>query len=422
MKKKNKIKNEVNNKRGLKILLIAVASIIGLLILSIVCLFIYIISTTKFDKEEFEFRTTSPSTEIITYEEMPTYLVNAILSYEKKSDKAAIINTNSVEMNLADGYVYYYKSRFIEVLKELYISKVLLKEYTKEELITILVNSSYFGNSIYGISNASKYYYDKSVSELTLSESAMLVGMIDSPNRYNPNKNPNEALQRRNYILELMYKNNYINNLELKEAINTPLETVINKLILGFEYADITLTKEDSLYGEGITLIENINKEYLVAAALYNAKESKDTDKYTEDTGSKIIHVNDVMNQLNKYNINDYDFTDYKIYQYPTFLYYNDKNYFYKITDCKKEKYISGYTYKIESDFENEEYHVYRSIGYALTESSSLYLDKQYKNRITLESEINKYNYDKFNKYKLTIKKNINGYYLYSIEKMEDTN
>ena len=139
MKKKNKIKNEVNNKRGLKILLIAVASIIGLLILSIVCLFIYIISTTKFDKEEFEFRTTSPSTEIITYEEMPSYLVNAILSYEKKSDKAAIINTNSVEMILAERYVYYYKSRFIEALKELYISKVLLKEYTKEELITIFV-------------------------------------------------------------------------------------------------------------------------------------------------------------------------------------------------------------------------------------------------------------------------------------------
>ena len=75
-----------------------------------------------------------------------------------------------------------------------------VEKYTKEEILEFYVNDSYLGGSVYGVEEASKYYFNKSATELNLEESAMLAGIIKAPSYYSPINNYDNAFKRRNCI------------------------------------------------------------------------------------------------------------------------------------------------------------------------------------------------------------------------------
>lgn len=96
-------------------------------------------------------------------------------------------------------------------------------KYSKDEILEKYLNISLFSNGVYGIGTAANYYFSKKVDELNLQESAMLIGLLKNPSGYNPKKNPEQALERRNVVLGQMEKYGSITAEEAEKAKDKPL-------------------------------------------------------------------------------------------------------------------------------------------------------------------------------------------------------
>ncbi|MEF2095690.1 PBP1A family penicillin-binding protein [Bacillus sp. CFBP9009] len=103
-------------------------------------------------------------------------------------------------------------------VQEMWLSIQLERKYTKEEIFEMYVNKIFFANRANGILTASQTYYGKDLNELKLNEAAMLVGLPQSPSRYDPYKYPERAKERRDIVLHLMNKHGYITETEMKNA------------------------------------------------------------------------------------------------------------------------------------------------------------------------------------------------------------
>ena len=95
---------------------------------------------------------------------------------------------------------------------------------SKDEILTLYLNEVYFGGNRYGIEAASQYYFGHSASQLDLPEAALLAGIIQSPERYQPYRHAEEALARREYVLGQMWENGFIEESTYRSALEAPLE------------------------------------------------------------------------------------------------------------------------------------------------------------------------------------------------------
>lgn len=108
-------------------------------------------------------------------------------------------------------------------VNEMLLALELENNYTKEEILEMYLNTIYFGRNAYGIENAANVYFGKSATELTISESATLAGMIKAPNVYAPDKNTGKCAQRRNTVLKLMLEQKIITEEQFDEAISAQI-------------------------------------------------------------------------------------------------------------------------------------------------------------------------------------------------------
>lgn len=108
-------------------------------------------------------------------------------------------------------------------LKEWLTAIKIERNYTKEEIITMYFNTVDFGSNSYGIKTAAKTYFNKLPSELSIEESALLVGILKGTTVYSPIRNPERAKARRNVVLNQMEKYGFITEAELEEASNSEL-------------------------------------------------------------------------------------------------------------------------------------------------------------------------------------------------------
>lgn len=106
----------------------------------------------------------------------------------------------------------------IRKLKEIRLAFQLEREYEKDEILECYLNTVYFGHSAFGISDASDFYFGKKPEELTLSESALLAGLLQSPNRYSPFLHPDRCKQRRDLVLSEMKRDGMISEEEWRKA------------------------------------------------------------------------------------------------------------------------------------------------------------------------------------------------------------
>jgi penicillin-binding protein 1B len=127
--------------------------------------------------------------------------------------------------------------------KEAFMSVILETRLSKEEIFTLYANQIYLGQqsgvAIYGVGEAARSYFGKDVTALTLSESAMIAGIIRSPNRYNPYKNPDKTTERRNQVLQSMLEAGAINQEAFDAAKREKLtlsEVSANKDLHGMPY------------------------------------------------------------------------------------------------------------------------------------------------------------------------------------------
>ena len=108
-------------------------------------------------------------------------------------------------------------------LKEWITAVKLERNYTKNEIMDMYMNAIFFGSNAYGIKAASQTFFSKNPSDLTVEESAMLVGMVNKPTRYNPVLNPDKALVRRNFVIGQMRKAGYITQAECDSITQIPI-------------------------------------------------------------------------------------------------------------------------------------------------------------------------------------------------------
>lgn len=115
-------------------------------------------------------------------------------------------------------------------IKESIIAQRIEKIYSKEEIITLYLNTVPFGENIFGIEMASRRFFDKSAREIDLDEAAVLVGMLKANYTYNPRINPENAVARRNVVLSQMLKYEYIDEATFESAREAPLEVKYSKI------------------------------------------------------------------------------------------------------------------------------------------------------------------------------------------------
>ena len=118
--------------------------------------------------------------------------------------------------------------RLIQKVKEWVIAIRLEKQYTKNEIITMYFNKYDFGHAAVGIRSASRIYFGREPNELSMEQSAMLVGMLKNSSLYNPMRRPDMVKQRRNVVLGQMLRNEFINDKEKDSLQQLPLELDIN--------------------------------------------------------------------------------------------------------------------------------------------------------------------------------------------------
>ncbi|WP_268035579.1 penicillin-binding protein 1A [Algoriphagus sp. PAP.12] len=108
--------------------------------------------------------------------------------------------------------------------KEWIVASQLEKAYTKQEILTMYLNTSEFGSNAYGIKTASRTFFNKAPHELDIQEAAVLVGLFKAPTYYSPVYNPDNALRRRNTVLAQMVKNNFLDKTEFDSISAMPIE------------------------------------------------------------------------------------------------------------------------------------------------------------------------------------------------------
>lgn len=109
--------------------------------------------------------------------------------------------------------------RLIQKTKEWVISVHLERNFTKEELIAIYLNTCNFGNTAYGIKVAAQTYFNKLPSTVTIQEAAVLVGMLQAPSLFNPKDHPERALKKRNEVIDKLYAHKYIRSRAAYDSI-----------------------------------------------------------------------------------------------------------------------------------------------------------------------------------------------------------
>ena len=120
--------------------------------------------------------------------------------------------------------------RMIQKIKESLIAVKLERNFTKEEIITLYLNTVAFGDNVFGIRNAAKTFFQKEPDRLNVQEAAVLIGMLKGSTLYNPRRNPKLALDRRNTVLSQMVRNNYLPEAEATKLKLTPIELNYKKL------------------------------------------------------------------------------------------------------------------------------------------------------------------------------------------------
>ena len=114
--------------------------------------------------------------------------------------------------------------------QEAWLAVQLEQKATKQEILTYYINKVYMSNGNYGMQTAAENYYGKDLKELSLPQLALLAGMPQAPNQYDPYSHPEAALERRNLVLSEMKDQNYISAEQYEKAINTPITDGLQSL------------------------------------------------------------------------------------------------------------------------------------------------------------------------------------------------
>lgn len=180
----------------------------------------------------------------IEYEDIPLNLKNAFLAaeddqffqhdgirissliravYQMLQSGEIVSGGGTITMQVVRGYLLSREQKILRKIKEIYLAFELESNASKEEIFSLYLNTIFLGNRSYGVEAAANKYFSKSISELTLAESALIASSAQLPSRINPIRSPDRSLIRRNWILGRMYKLGYIGRAQYLLAKSEPI-------------------------------------------------------------------------------------------------------------------------------------------------------------------------------------------------------
>lgn len=255
--------SSTNKKKLWKKILIGIAAFVTVAIIAIVAIFAYYGATgptiqasdlegateTKIlDKDgELIYSLGGEKRDLITSEQVPQLLKDAITSIEDKrfyshmgidpiriagsflrNAKAGQITQggSTITQQLVKLAVFSTKKEdqtYKRKIQEIMLALQLERNYSKEQILTYYLNKVYMANNVYGFGTASHYYFNKELSELSLPQVALLAGMPQAPNSYDPYANADQAKERRDLVLYSMKENGKISKEQYEQAVATPV-------------------------------------------------------------------------------------------------------------------------------------------------------------------------------------------------------
>jgi penicillin-binding protein 2A len=230
-------------------------------------------------------------TEGVKIEDLPKYVPAAVVAIEDerfyehngfdlKGITRALFNNlfageitgggSTLTQQLAKNALLSPEQTYKRKAEELFLAVKIEKVYKKDEILQMYLNQVYFGNGAWGIRNASKRYFNKEITDVTISESALLAGLLQSPSYLDPTKNYDVAIKRRNLVLGKMNELGMITKEQYNQAKNEKIKITIGSGSLVERkfpyYVDAVLNEAISKYG--LTQEEILTRGYRIYTEL----------------------------------------------------------------------------------------------------------------------------------------------------------
>lgn len=145
------------------------------------------------------------------------------------SDRERVPGGSTITQQVARNFFLSTEYSYTRKLTEIFLALKMERELSKDEILELYLNKSFFGNRAYGIGAAAEFYYGKELAELELHQAAMLAGIPKFPSSGNPLTNPDRARIRRDYILQRMFEVGFIDEAALRQAQATPDNAHVNE-------------------------------------------------------------------------------------------------------------------------------------------------------------------------------------------------
>ena len=181
-------------------------------------------------------------------------------------------------------------------VQEIWLAIQLEQDYSKQEIFEFYINKVYMANGVYGMGTAAEVYYGKSLSELSIAQTALLAGMPQAPNAYDPYSDPEAAEERRNLVLAEMLDNEKITQEEYDEAIATPIDDGLQDidtesteqsetaLMLDAYIQEVAAEVEEAgydMYSDGLQIYTHLDMDAMTE--IYHTIEDEDGYYFTND-------------------------------------------------------------------------------------------------------------------------------------------
>jgi len=266
----------------------------------------------------------------IAYHEIPTNFTNALISAEDNRfwehqgvDLVGLARAafqlatsgsiksggSTITMQVAKNYFLSREKTFSRKFNEILLALQLEKSLSKEQILELYLNKIYLGHRSYGIAAAARTYYGKNVHDLTLAQTAMIAGLPKAPSAYNPLRNPERAIERRNWILDRMQALGYISQSDKNTAQQSPVTAKYHSPkseIDAFYAADMARTEAierfpDDIYTGGYKIFTTIDSNHQTAALNSIATHLENYSKRHGFLGPEDnVNLEQVLNDTNK--------------------------------------------------------------------------------------------------------------------------
>jgi penicillin-binding protein 2A len=213
-------------------------------------------------------------------------------------NRSAVQGASTIPEQLAKVVYLSDEKTLSRKIKQLFYGIYIEKDFSKDQILDFYLNRIYFGHGATGVTEATRVYFNKPVSELTLVESALIASLPKAPSYYDPYVHESAALDRRNTVLQKMLEQKYITDAQYEAAIHEPIKLtpghiVKNDIPLSYQYyrdylyeeADSLGISVSSIANGGLTVYTSMNPTLQEAA--YNMYQ--DSRYFPEDMSGQMV-------------------------------------------------------------------------------------------------------------------------------------